>query len=668
MTRQALPTPELLRRPRFRIAWEASLYRAPTCTIAQEALTKRARTMAPARKAQAGQGWLLPVVAAVLTALIFAAEFFTPLGFAHGTLYLVPVLAASLARNEGFILAMAVTGACLTLIGYLVSPAGFINAYALFNRMVSIAAIAGTTLLAVQLLRRSSNTEMLALQLQENRQRFEADSRQLSEELTDTLESITDALFTLDCDWCFTFVNRAAEVVLGRKREELLGRNIFELFPGSRQYRKHYEVAMLEGCTASFQGVYEALGILLDVRVFPKRDGIAVYFRDITEERELRERLSQAQRLEAVGQLTGGVAHDFNNLLTVIQGNLDLLEDALQDRPDLKGMAAMSGEAASRAAALTRHLLAFARRQALEPEAVDVQRLLDNMEPLLRRTLMESISIDIIHGPEQWPCVADAAQLENAVLNLCLNARDAMPEGGRLTIETANTHLDHDYAERHAEVSPGDYVQISVSDNGDGIPADMIDRVFDPFFTTKSTEKGSGLGLSMVFGFIKQSHGHITLYSEEGQGTTVRLYLPRSDSAPERSSAKPTAELPRGNEAILLVEDDELVYEYSAQALSSLGYRVLGARDGHEALTLLEGPKHVDLLFTDIVMPGGMNGRQLADEAQRRRPGLKVLFTSGYTENAVVHQGRLDPGVQLISKPYRRDELARRLRTILDTD
>ena len=624
--------------------------------------------MAPARKPSGKHGTLLTITAAALTALVFAGDFFTSPGFAHGTLYLVPLLIAALARNERYLLAFALAGAGLTLVGYLVSPAGFESPFVLLNRLVSIAAIAGSALLAALLMRRSAGNEALALQLQESRQRFEADSRQLSEELSDTLESITDALFTLDCEWRFGFVNRAAEAVLGRKREDLLGRNIFELFPGARQYRGHYEVAMLEGRTASFQGVYQAMGILLDVRVFPKRDGIAVYFRDITEERELRERLSQAQRLEAVGQLTGGVAHDFNNLLTVIQGNLDLLEGALDDRPDLKAMATMGGEAATRAAALTRHLLAFARRQPLEPVAVEVQQLVDAMEPLLRRTLMENIDIGVVHGPELWPCMADAAQLENAILNLCLNARDAMPEGGRLTIETTNAHLDHDYAERHAEVSPGDYVLIAVSDNGSGIPAELIDRVFDPFFSTKDMEKGNGLGLSMVFGFIKQSQGHITLYSEPGQGTTVRLYLPRADAAPGRAVPEPVADLPPGDETILLVEDDELVHEYSAQALRSLGYRVLGARDGQEALTLLEGPEHVDLLFTDIVMPGGMNGRQLADEARKHRPDLKVLFTSGYTENAVLHQGKLEAGVQLISKPYRREELARKLRAILNAD
>jgi PAS domain S-box-containing protein len=386
---------------------------------------------------------------------------------------------------------------------------------------------------------------------------------------------------------------------------------------------------------------------------------------DITERLHLEEQLRQSQRLESVGQLTGGVAHDFNNLLTVIIGNADIIHQSLPDDSNLRGLAAMIEEAAGRGAELTSSLLAFARRQPLDPKNIDVNALLNGLQTLLVRALGEEIRCEYVLADELWLAQVDPGQLENAILNLTLNARDAMPDGGKLMIETENLHLTQDYAQRH-DVSAGDYVMVAVSDSGHGIAAAQLDKVFEPFYTTKTKEKGTGLGLAMVYGFIKQSHGHINIYSEVGQGTTVRLYLPKAtDSIDELNHISEQKQLPAGNEHILVVEDDALVREYVVSQLELLGYQVHTAVDGHAALALLAQDIEVDLLFTDVVMPNGLSGRELADAARQQRPGLRVLYTSGYTENSIVHHGRLDSGVLLLSKPYSRDELAKKIRQAL---
>jgi signal transduction histidine kinase/ActR/RegA family two-component response regulator len=381
----------------------------------------------------------------------------------------------------------------------------------------------------------------------------------------------------------------------------------------------------------------------------------------------LHARLLQSQRLEAVGQLTGGVAHDFNNLLTVVLGNADLLaEPGLSDTQRRQALEMLIG-AAERGAVLTRQLLAFARKQPLAPSEVDVNALVAGFDPLLRRTLGEHVEIEIVRGAGLWTAMVDPTQLESALLNLCLNARDAMPGGGRLTLETANAALDRRYAEQHADVTPGQYVMLAVSDTGSGIHPAHLSRVFEPFFTTKEKGKGTGLGLAMVYGFVKQSGGHVGVYSELGHGTTLKLYLPRALGprvAAERVSE--SAEAKGGAETVLVVEDDGPVRILAGLELRAMGYHVLEAASGAEALRVLETDEPVDLLFTDIVMPGGMTGRELADEAGRVRPGLRVLFTSGYTENAIVHHGRLDAGVQLLPKPYRRADLARAVRHALE--
>jgi signal transduction histidine kinase len=386
--------------------------------------------------------------------------------------------------------------------------------------------------------------------------------------------------------------------------------------------------------------------------------------------------LRQAQKMEAIGQLTGGVAHDFNNLLLVIQGNLEALErqvaraaPAMADPLARPIRSALRG--VERATTLNHRLLAFARRQPLAPEAVDANRLVGGMSELLHRTLGESIEIETVLASGLWRMYADPNQLENAILNLAVNARDAMPEGGKLTIETANSFLDETYAARHHDIIPGQYVAIAVSDAGTGMSKEAVEKAFEPFYTTKAPGKGTGLGLSQVYGFAKQSGGHAKIYSEPGQGTTVRLYLPRFIAAPgelpERGSAQEPA-TPRGADAetILVVEDDEDVRANSVRSLCELGYRVLAARDGPEALGILEREPAVRLIFTDVGLPGGMNGRQIADEARRRRPGLRVPFTSGYARNAIVHHGHLDPGVELIVKPYTFAVLAKKMRAALD--
>lgn len=388
---------------------------------------------------------------------------------------------------------------------------------------------------------------------------------------------------------------------------------------------------------------------------------------DITEQRLLEEQLRRSQRLEAVGQMTGGVAHDFNNLLTVIMGNSEQLQDSLGADHRLMPLVDMTAKAAQRGAELTNRLLAFARRQPLTPTVLNVNRQIYGMDKLLRSTLGEAVHLEIVQAGGLWKALVDAPQLESAILNLCLNARDAMPGGGRLTIETANAHLDVDYARKEGDLVPGQYVLIAVSDTGTGIDTKTLERVFEPFFTTKDVGKGSGLGLSMVYGFVKQSAGHVRIYSEPGLGTTIKLYLPRAhEPEPQIMDERPASAAQPGREHILLVEDDELVRDHVAMLLKTLGYQVSVAANGADALETLQCLGTVDLLFTDVVMPGSMTGRQLADTVRQTHPHMPVLFSSGYTENAIVHHGRLDPGVYLLQKPYRRQELAAMVRRVID--
>ncbi len=387
---------------------------------------------------------------------------------------------------------------------------------------------------------------------------------------------------------------------------------------------------------------------------------------DITERLQTEQVARQAQKMEAIGHLTGGVAHDFNNLLQVIASNLDLMARHKDDPKQLTANIEHASIAAGRGAQLTRQLLAFARRQPLEPVVVNLGRRVRAMGDLLHRTLGETIEIETIVDAGLWNTFVDVNQVENAILNLSVNARDAMPGGGKLTIELANAVLDEDYARWHDEVTSGQYVMLAVTDTGSGMPADVAARAFEPFFTTKPEGKGTGLGLSMVYGFVKQSSGHAKIYSEVGLGTTIKIYLPRSRRPEEAVSMSDDAPATGGSERILLVEDDEDVRRAVAEMTRSLGYQVLEAKDGEQALEMLQNGTKVDLLFTDVVMSGAISGRVLANCAQELLPSLAVLFTSGYTENAIIHHGRLDQGVHLLSKPYREPELSRKLRTVLE--
>ncbi|MFD1331740.1 PAS domain S-box protein [Methylopila musalis] len=393
---------------------------------------------------------------------------------------------------------------------------------------------------------------------------------------------------------------------------------------------------------------------------------------EVAERQQAEEALRQAQKMESLGQLTGGVAHDFNNLLQVVVGNLDILKRNLPpDAPRLSRAADNAMTGAQRAATLTQRLLAFSRRQPLAPQPIDPNRLVAGMAEMLSRTLGETVELVAAQAPDLWRVEVDPNQLEAAVINLAVNARDAMPDGGKLTIETANVRLDGRYAAEHAEVKPGAYVAISVSDTGAGMDRGTVERAFEPFFTTKEVGKGTGLGLSMVYGFVKQSGGHVKIYSEPEHGTTVRIYLPRftGEEPSHAGPAEPETPPPAGSssETILVVEDDDDVRVYSAGALRELGYRVLEARDGISALAVLgQADEPIDLLFSDVVLPGGMNGEQLAGQARGLRPRLKVLFTTGYARNAIVHHGRLDSGVELITKPFAFSDLAARVRDILD--
>ncbi|ROQ01150.1 PAS domain S-box-containing protein [Stella humosa] len=388
---------------------------------------------------------------------------------------------------------------------------------------------------------------------------------------------------------------------------------------------------------------------------------------DVTERRRLDDQLRQAQKLEAVGQLTGGIAHDFNNLLTVILGNTELLSEQLAGQQSLRALADTAVKATERGAELTSRLLSFARRQSLDPKLVDLNALVAGMDDLLGRTLTENIDIQIACGKQLWPTEIDPGQFEVALLNLAINARDAMPAGGRLTIETCNLVLDAAYVHMHGDIVGGDYVMVSVSDTGTGMPPDIALRAFEPFFTTKEVGKGSGLGLSMVYGFLKQSGGHAVLYSEPGQGTSVKLYFQRALSVDPPVLVLPTQKvIVGGHEHILLAEDDPMVRRHLADQLTALGYDVIAAENGPQAVAILETVTDIDLLLTDVIMPGGMDGRELADAARILRPDIRILFSSGYSEAAIVHHGRLNPGTLLLLKPYRRQELAAKVREALD--
>jgi PAS domain S-box-containing protein len=508
------------------------------------------------------------------------------------------------------------------------------------------------------------------------------------------VQGVTDyAIFMLDPQGRITTWNSGAERIKGYHAEEIIGEHFSRFYTQEEQREGLPMRALLR---ASMEGRYEAEGwrvrkdgsrFRASVVIDPIHDdagkliGFAKVTRDVTERRmaqemldQARERLLQWQKMEAIGQLTGGVAHDFNNLLTIVIGNLETAQ---------RHLGALSGGAASRlkraldnamrgaqrAAVLTQRLLAFSRQQPLDPKPLDLNKFIAAEVEFLQRSLGETIEVEAVGSAGLWPVEVDAHQLEAAMLNLAVNARDAMPNGGKLTIETSNAFLDQDYCSANPEVIPGQYVMIAVSDNGAGMTQNVVERAFEPFFSTKSAGQGTGLGLSQVYGFIKQSKGHIKIYSEVGEGTSVKIYLPRLlqdiDRRDEEQQPAEAVEGP-GHETILVVEDDRDVRAYLVELLRDLNYRVLSAHDAVSALGLIEnGEIRIDLLLTDVVLPG-MNGRQLAEQAKNRRPHLQVLFTTGYSRNAIVHQGRLDPGVAMIQKPITQESLAARIRDLLD--
>ena len=400
--------------------------------------------------------------------------------------------------------------------------------------------------------------------------------------------------------------------------------------------------------------------------------------RDVTQQRtdaqmlaDTEAALRQAQKMETLGQLTGGIAHDFNNLLQIVTGNLDLMLRSLPpENVKLRRMATNAAAGANRAATLTQRLLAFSRRQPLAPRPIDPNQLIESMSGLLQRTLNEAIEITTVGAFDAWPIAIDVNQMENALLNLAVNARDAMPNGGRLTMEVANVDVDARLARHEGDIKPGHYVMIGMTDTGDGMDEATLARAIDPFFTTKEVGRGTGLGLSMVYGFIKQSGGYMRVYSERGMGTCVKLYLPRHAGAlpiPDMTEDSEPLPVARGSETILLCEDDENVRAFSVEVLSELGYRVIAAGNARQALEQLEASDApVDLLFTDVILPGGMTGADLAREAQAMQPDLPILFTTGYARNAIVHHGRLDEGVELLTKPFSYGALAARVREMLD--
>ncbi len=487
----------------------------------------------------------------------------------------------------------------------------------------------------------------------------------------------TDLMIVLDSDARIAAVNPAWGRLLGWPVNELSGRSLLDFLHPQDQEAARLEVGrVLEGTSAQrFEGRFQTAAggwRVLSWTAVAEGGFVHGVGRDMTAERaaakaleESQAALQQAQKMETVGKLTGGVAHDFNNLLQVISGNLELLAEEAGSHGKSRQLVSQAMDAVGRGARLAGQLLAYARRQPLAPKVVNVGRLIRNMDDLLRRTLGETVEVETVIAGGLWNCMVDPIQIETALLNLAINARDAMPTGGRLTIEAGNTSLDDAYVRQHEELRRGQYVMLAVTDTGSGMEPAVIEQAFEPFFSTKPEGRGTGLGLSMVYGFVKQSEGHVKIYSEMGHGTTVKIYLPRSALSEDVEARRVEGPVVGGRETILVAEDDTEVLATVVALLGGLGYRVLTARDAASALVVIESGAPIDMLFTDVVMPGPMRSPELARRVRERSPHIAVLFTSGYTDNAIVHGGRLDEGVELLSKPYTRQALARKVREVL---
>ena len=505
----------------------------------------------------------------------------------------------------------------------------------------------------------------------EHREHELSEAKEKAEEaaarITMIFESTTDGVLIVDLNWRIDYVNGTASAQLAEDRD-VIGMTLSEAFPHDTEILSRFREAMSEQRPASFEAFCERRSIWYALNAFPSRQGIAIYVRDITEHKHslearrlMQAQLHQSQKMESVGQLTGGVAHDFNNLLTVVSGHFELIEDAA-DNGRVRELAAAGLRAAGRGAKLTAQLLAFSRRQRLSPKLVNVNELISEFQGLIRQAVGGGCEVKLRADERLWRCHVDPSLLETALLNLALNARDAMPDGGVLEIETRNVVLD----ERAADgCLPGSYVKMSVTDTGCGMPPEVRDRVFEPFFTTKEVGKGTGLGLSMVYGFVRQSGGHIAIESAPGAGTTVALYLPKATQKPDAEvEGIQTQAIPPGSERILVVEDNEDILEVTSAMLTTFGYRVVCARNGAEAVQMLESGQEFELLFSDVVMPNGMNGVELAREVRRLSKGIKILLTSGYAGDVLERHQAVDE-FPIINKPYRLADLARRLRSIL---
>jgi len=513
----------------------------------------------------------------------------------------------------------------------------------------------------------------------ESARQLEASEAKLQTLVDTVLDTVVDGLIIINASGQIQFYNPACEQLFGYSSREVNGQSVKMLIPAAFPDDGAIEKYLTPGEREFIGFGREFIGRRKDGTTFPMELSVGAakvgggpilvgIIHDLTKRKETEERLIQAQRMETVGQLSGGIAHDFNNLLTVIVGNADTLSETLKARPDLKQLCDSIVSAGMRGAELTQRLLAFSRRQALKPVSVECNQLIEALQKMLRRTLREDIEIRTSFEKGSLVAYADVAQLESAIINLALNAQDAMPNGGHLTIAVGEAALDEAYHADQKDIQPGKYIVIAVTDDGVGMSPEVKRRVFEPFFTTKEVGKGSGLGLSMVYGFVKQSNGHIAIYSEPGLGTTVRMYLPADASgraAAVQSSMADDA-MPSGDETVLVTEDDPFVRSYAVACLEGLGYTVVTAGDSREAIARLADGANPDILFTDIVMPGGINGWELAQEARKIRPGLKVLLTSGYALDTLIASGRLSATMPILNKPYRRADLARSLREALD--
>ncbi len=508
------------------------------------------------------------------------------------------------------------------------------------------------------------------------------DLRSSEERFKDFAEVSSDWFWEMDENLKFTFFSERYDEVtsfdpkdrIGTSRQDFVPKEDREANPekwekhladlGARRTFSNFEYATDASTTGRRHVMISGKPIFNDEGAFVGYRGTGT---NISERKSLESQLRQTHRMEAVGQLTGGVAHDFNNLLGIMLGNAEIVEIHAGDVEKTKYNIKVMKETVDRAASLTNRLLSFSRQQALSPASADIADLVKGLDDMLKRTLGETIALNIDVGKDVWPAIIDHYQFENALVNLAINARDAMPNGGSMTIEAANTTLDETYTEQHDDVAPGDYVTVAVSDTGSGMTPEILDRVFEPFFTTKDVGKGSGLGLSMVFGFAKQSGGHITIYSEVGLGTTVKLYMPRSkEGAIQNGFKEETPEFTEGVGRILVVEDDEDLRRIPVSVLRDQGYEVVEAENGEEAIKVLSQDTVINMLFSDVILPGGMNGVEIAEQAVQLQPNIKVLYASGYAQSAIMHDGKLVAGVNLLNKPYSRVALLEKVQAMLD--